>query len=65
MLNTKGKAFAKQTVKVKFRGKTYKLKTKKNGIAKFAVSKKLKAGKYTIKVTYKGLNNVNKIKVIK
>ena len=65
VLNTKGKAFAKQTVKVKFRGKTYKLKTKKNGIAKFAVSKKLKAGKYTIKVTYKGLNNVNKIKVIK
>ena len=63
VLNCKGKPYAKQVVKVKFRGKTYKLKTNKKGIAKFIPSKNLKAGKYTIKTTYKGLTNTNKITV--
>ena len=63
VLNGKGKPYAKQTLKVKFRGKTYKLKTKKNGIARFIASKRLKVGKYKIKVSYKGITNTNTIKV--
>ena len=63
VLNAKGKPYAKQVLKVKFRGKTYKLKTKKNGIARFIASKRLKVGTYKIKVSYKGLTNINKITV--
>ena len=63
VLNSKGKAFAKQTVKIKFNGKTYKIKTNKNGIATFKLSKKLKVGKYTIKTTYEGLTLSNKVTV--
>ena len=63
VVNTKGKPLAKQTVKVKFRGKTYKLKTNKDGKARFVLYNNLKKGKYTIKVTYKSLTNKNKIKV--
>jgi hypothetical protein len=65
LLNSKGKAFKKQTVKIKFKGKTYKIKTDKKGIVVFKVSKKLKVGKYTIKTTFKGLTNSNKITVKK
>jgi hypothetical protein len=49
VLNSKGKAFKNQAIKIKFKGKTYKLKTNKKGIAVFNVSKNLKVGKYTIK----------------
>ena len=65
MLNSKGKAYKNQVVKIKFKGKTYKIKTNKKGIATFKVSKKLKVGKYVIKTTYKGLTNSNKIVVKK
>ena len=65
VLNSKGKAFAKKTVKIKFKGKTYKIKTGNNGIATFKVPKNLKVGKYTIKTTYNGLTNTNKITVKK
>ena len=65
VLNSKGKAHAKQLVKIKFKGKTYKLKTNKKGIATFKVPKNLKVGKYTIKTTCKGLTNSNKIMVKK
>ena len=65
VLNSKGKAYKNQVVKIKFKGKTYKIKTNKKGIATFKVSKKLKAGKYIIKTTYKGLTNSNKIVVKK
>lgn len=61
VLSTKGKPYAKQLVKVKFRGKAYRLKTRKNGIASFIASKRLSVGKYKIKVSYKGLTNTNKI----
>ena len=54
-----------QIVKIKFKGKAYKIKTNKKGIATFKVPKNLKAGKYKIKTTYNGLNNVNKIVVKK
>lgn len=52
-------------VKVKFKGKTYKLKTNSKGIATFKIPKNLKKGKYTIKTTYNGLTNSNKIIVKK
>ena len=65
ILNSKGKVYAKQTVKIKFKGKTYKIKTNKKGIATFKLSKKLKVGKYTIKTTYAGLTISNKITVKK
>ena len=65
VLNSKGKAYSKQTVKIKFKGKTYNLKTNKKGIATFKLSKNLKAGKYTIKTTCNGLTNSNKITVKK
>lgn len=65
ILNSKGKPYAKQTVKVKFKGKTYKLKTNSKGIATLKLSKKLKVGKYTVKTTYAGLTLTNKITVKK
>ena len=65
ILNSKGKAYKNQIVKIKFKGKTYKIKTNKKGIATFKVPKNLKSGKYQIKTTYKDLTNVNKITVKK
>ena len=65
VLNSKGKAYKNQLVKVKFKGKTYKLKTNKKGIAIFKIPKNLKVGKYKIKTTYKGLTNSNRITVRK
>ena len=65
VLNSKGKAYKNQLVKVKFKGKTYKLKTNKKGIAIFKIPKNLKVGKYKIKTTYKGLTNSNRITVKK
>ena len=65
VLNSKGKAYKNQLVKVKFKGKSYKLKTNKKGIAIFKIPKKLKVGKYNIKTTYKELTNSNRITVRK
>ena len=65
VLSSKGKPLAKKTVKIKFKGKTYKIKTNKKGIATFKVSNKLKAGKYVIKTTWNGLTNSNRITVKK
>jgi hypothetical protein len=65
VLNSKGKAFAKKVVKVKFNGITHKIKTNSKGIATFNLPKNLKVGKYTIKTAYNGLTNTNKIIVKK
>ena len=61
VLSSKGKAIAKKAVTVKFKGKTYKLKTSSKGIATFNIPKNLKTGKYAIKTTCNGLTNSNKI----
>lgn len=61
VLNSKGKAFKKQLVKIKFKGKTYKFRTNKKGFAIFEVPNNLKVGKYSIKTIYNGLTNKNKI----
>ena len=63
VLNSKGMAYKNQIVKIKFKGKTYKIKTNAKGIATFKIPKNLKAGKYVIKATYKGLTNSNRITV--
>jgi len=60
-----GKVLAKKTIKFKLKGKTYKVKTDKNGVAKLSL-KKLKKGTYKI-ISYNtdGLSKTNKIKVYK
>ncbi len=65
VLKSNGKKYAKKLVKIKFKGKTYKIKTNKNGIATFKLPKNLKVGKYTIKTICNGLTNSNKIVVRK
>ena len=65
VLDSEGKAAAKQKVKIKFKGKTHKIKTNKKGIATFKIPKKLKAGKYLIKTACNGLTLKNKVTVKK
>jgi len=60
-----GNVLAKKTIKFKLNGKTYKVKTDKNGVAKLSL-KTLKKGTYKI-ISYNtdGLSKTNKIKVYK
>ena len=56
-LKINGKAAKKKVIKFKFKGKTYKAKTNKKGIAKVTIKKKVikklkKGKKYSVKVTY-------------
>ena len=64
-LNSNGKAVKNKVIKIKFKGKTYKIKSNKKGIAAFKIPENLKVGKYTIKTTYSGLTNTNWITVKK
>lgn len=59
VLNSKGKAYAKQIVKISFNGKLFKIRTNSKGIATLYTSKNLKAGKYIIKTACNGLTNTN------
>ena len=61
VLNSKGKAAANKIVKIKFKGKIYKIKTNKKGIAIFKLPNNLKVGKYSIKTACNGLTNSNRI----
>lgn len=65
VLNSKGKAYAKQYVKVVLKGKEYKIKTNNKGVATLSIPKNLKTGKYTVKTTYNGLTVKNTITVKK
>ena len=58
-----GKPLASKWVKVKFNGKTYKVKTSKKGVLTFKKSLKLKIKKYTMKINYNGASLTKKIKV--
>lgn len=63
LLKKDGSAFASKTVAVKFNGKTYKIKTDKNGILTFKKSMNLKKKKYALTVTYMGVKLTKKLKV--
>lgn len=51
LVNTKGKALKNKKITFKFKGKTYKAKTNKKGIATLTL-KNLKVGKYSITTSY-------------
>ncbi len=65
VLNSKGKAYSNQLVKIVFKGKYYKFKTNYKGYVIFNIPKYLKIGCHTIKVSANGLTNTNTIKVKK
>ena len=64
LLNTNGNALKGKKITFKIKGKTYKAKTNKKGIATIKI-KNLKRGKYTVTVKYAKLTNKNKITVKK
>lgn len=63
LLTRDGKPLSSKTVTVKFNGKTYKLKTDKNGILTFKKSMNLKKKKYSLKITYMKSKLTKKLKV--
>ena len=64
-LKNNGKPLANKVIKFKIKGKTYKVKTNKNGVAGLSL-KTLKKGTYNI-ISYNkdGLKQTNKVKVVK
>ncbi len=65
LLNSKGKILKNKKITFKFKGKTYKIKTNKKGIATLKITKKYKVGKYTVKSIYGKLTVKNTIKIKK
>ena len=65
LLNSNGKILKNKKVTFKFRGKTFKIKTNKKGIAVFKSTKKQGAGTYKITTKYGDLSVKNKIKIKK
>ena len=64
LLNNKGKILKYKKVTVKFRGKTYKVKTTSKGIATFKIKALSKTGKFTLTASY-GSAKVSKIITVK
>lgn len=65
LLNINGKALKGKKITFKIKGKTYKAKTNKKGIAKITIKKKFKVGKYKITVKYGKLSSTRKITIKK
>ncbi|WP_405265861.1 C1 family peptidase [Methanobrevibacter sp.] len=63
LLNKNGKILKNKKVTFKFKGKTYKLKTNKKGIVTLKITKKYKAGKYSIVTSYGKLKVKNIIRI--
>ena len=63
ILNTKGKILKGKKVKFIFKGKIYKVKTNKKGIATLKINRNLKIGRYKVKTSYSGLTISNRIAV--
>ena len=63
LLNTKGKIIKNKKITFKFKGKTYKVKTNKKGIATLKITKKYKVGKYAITSKYGKLTVKNIIRI--
>ena len=64
LLNSKGKILKNKKITFKFKGKAYKVKTNKKGIAVLKITKKYKKGKYTITSKYGKLTIKNKIRIV-
>ncbi len=65
LLNTNGKALKGKKITFKIKGKTYKAKTNKKGVAKITIKKSFKPGKYKVTVKYGKLTSTAKITVKK
>ena len=64
LVSKDGKAVgAGETVTFKYNGKTYNVKTDKNGYATLKLNTKVKVKKYTITATYKGAKATNKVTI--
>lgn len=63
LLNKNGKIVKNKKITFKFKGKTYKVKTNKKGIATLKITKKYKKGKYTITTSYGKIRYKNKITI--
>lgn len=63
LLTKKGKTLSNKKVTIKFNGKTYKLKTNKNGIITLKKAFKLKNKKYALKIQYMDVKITKKLKV--
>ena len=61
LLKSNGKKLKNKVVKFKFKGKIYKIKTNKKGLAILKLKNPYKAGKYIIYTKYGKLKNKNKI----
>ena len=65
LLNSNGKILKSKIATIKFKGKTYKVKTNSKGIAKLTINKNIKVGKYNIVTSYGKLTVKNWVKVTK
>ena len=65
LLNSNGKILKSKIVTIKFKGKTYKVKTNSKGIAKLTINKNIKVGKYNILTSYGKLTVKNWVRVTK
>ena len=64
LVNKNGKILKNKKITFKFKGKTYHIKTNKNGNAVLKINKKYKKGKYTITSKYGNLKIKNSIRII-
>ena len=65
LLNSNGKILKSKIATIKFKGKTYKVKTNSKGIAKLTINKNIKVGKYNVVTSYGKLTVKNWVKVTK
>lgn len=63
IVNKNGKVLKNKKIAFRFKGKTYKVKTNKKGIATLKINGKYKAGKYSITTSYGKLKVKNIIKI--
>ena len=63
LVNSNGNVFKNEIIKFKFKGKTYKVKTNKKGIATLKIKNKYSSGNYKIYSIYGKVKIVNYIKI--
>ena len=65
LLNKNGKVLKAKKITFKFKGKTYKAKTNKKGIASIKIKNKYKSGKYSVITRYKEIKIKNTVNIKK